>query len=177
MPSTAICSGSPASTGAITSSTSSPRGWISALALAKNTSSATTAATRPRSVIRKRTWSPRPLASRAASRAAWISTSRSSSASAASTRAWAWRALSSPRSPPPSTRSTGAGAASTSSWAGFGTLPLLLSMPVPPSTGIAELAPNPSARPLLSCTNFCWSTWLIANSTMNSAISTVIMSA
>ncbi len=37
--------------------------------------------------------------------------------------------------------------------------------------------PKPAARPSLRALNFFWSTWLIANITMNSTISSVIMSA
>ena len=36
--------------------------------------------------------------------------------------------------------------------------------------------PKPVASESRSAVNFCWSTWLIANSTMNRPISTVIMS-
>ena len=38
-------------------------------------------------------------------------------------------------------------------------------------------APKPAARPVLSALNFFSSTWLIANITMNSTISSVTMSA
>ena len=76
-----------------------------------------------------------------------------------------------------STTLTGLGAASTISCAGFGGPYGELSRPEPPVTGVWLLAPKPSARPLFSSMNFCWSTWLMANSTMNSAIRTVIMSA
>ena len=39
------------------------------------------------------------------------------------------------------------------------------------------VAPKPSARPFFSALYFFWSTWLIANMTMNSTISSVSMSA
>ena len=38
-------------------------------------------------------------------------------------------------------------------------------------------SPKPAAIPSLSCSKRFWSTWLIANITMNSTISRVIMSA
>ena len=46
----------------------------------------------------------------------------------------------------------------------------------PPSKA-TDGAPKPTARPFLSSANFFLSTWLIANSTMKSTISSVIMSA
>jgi hypothetical protein len=45
-----------------------------------------------------------------------------------------------------------------------------------PSNGEA-VAPKPAAIPSLSWSNLRWSTWLIANITMNRTISSVIMSA
>jgi hypothetical protein len=48
--------------------------------------------------------------------------------------------------------------------------------PSPPSTKLTG-APNPADRPVLSAANLRWSTALIANMTMNSTISRVIMSA
>ena len=50
-------------------------------------------------------------------------------------------------------------------------------MPVPPEIGTLSLAPKPADRPVLSAMNFLWSTWLIANMTMKSTMSSVIMSA
>jgi hypothetical protein len=46
-----------------------------------------------------------------------------------------------------------------------------------PPVRIATGAPKPAERPVFSAANFRWSTWLIANITMNSTISSVIMSA
>lgn len=46
----------------------------------------------------------------------------------------------------------------------------------PPSKAMEGL-PKPTARPFLSSVNFFWSTWEIANSTMNRTMSRVIMSA
>ena len=61
--------------------------------------------------------------------------------------------------------------------AGSLTFTTLLSMvPLLPLNGDA-VAPKPAAIPSLSWSNLRWSTWLIANITMNSTISRVIMSA
>jgi ABC-2 type transport system ATP-binding protein len=53
--------------------------------------------------------------------------------------------------------------------------PFSCSAPVPPSNAVR--APKPAASPVFSAANLRWSTWLIANITMNSTISRVIMSA
>jgi hypothetical protein len=60
---------------------------------------------------------------------------------------------------------------------GAGTTPSTSRIALPPLSGIVEVEPNPADRPSLSAANLRWSTWLIANSTMNSTMSRVIMSA
>jgi hypothetical protein len=178
-PSIEICSGMLARTGAAPSSTWRAVSVRSALPLAKKTSSATRPMIRPRTSIRNRTRSARPMAASfaviSACSASRCATSALAAAStAASTPSFASdvgaavgeRPGASWPSPASPARSTDTGRA----------LVPPVSAPWPPEITDTTGWPKPAASDVRRASYFDWSTWLIAKSTMKRAIRTVIMS-
>jgi hypothetical protein len=178
-PSTPRLFGRGRSTGPIASSSRRPSGSRSAWSPAKITDDVTTVTTRPRSSIRNWTLSDWPWRFTAAAIIALIRSNRATSFSAAA-RAWPARARSAAFTAAWSARCccTVVDLPSTrfSNVSGALVAPPSCSAPVvPPNAGVG--APKPIARPLASWWNFFESTALIANMTMNSTMSSVIMSA